>query len=145
MPRFRIWLHGWLLSLLLAAAAFAQPALTDTDAQAVRATVEAQLAAMAADDAERAFSFAASGIREQFGDAASFMTMVRRGYPMVIKPAATTFFVPLAGTGGASQQVRLLDAEGRQWLATYALLKQADGNWRIAGCSVVADTGGRSV
>ena len=144
MSRIRRLLCAALSTLLMAAAVAAQPASAEADAQAIRSTVQAQLSAMAKDDPERAFSYAAPGIREQFGDAATFMAMVRKGYPMVIKPAATTFFVPVAGAAAASQQVRLQDAEGRLWLATYTLLRQPGGVWRIAGCSVVADSGGRS-
>ncbi|HEY4037776.1 MAG TPA: DUF4864 domain-containing protein, partial [Burkholderiaceae bacterium] len=58
--------------------------LSAGDARAIRAVIEAQLDAMAADDEARAFSFASPSIRMQFDDASSFMTMVRQGYPMLI-------------------------------------------------------------
>lgn len=114
------------------------------DARAARAVVEAQLLALAAGDAERAFSFAAPGIRQQFGDAATFIGMVRQGYPMIVRPARTVFFVPQAmpgaGSGALLQPLQVRDAAGRTWLATYQLERQPDGRWRIGGCSVVADS-----
>lgn len=134
----------WLVSLLIAGPALAQTPLSDTDAAAIRHTVQSQLAAMAAGDAERAYAYAAPGIRQQFGNAATFMAMVRSGYPMVIKPAATTYFVPVPAPDGATQQLRLQDGAGGMWLAHYALVRLADGSWRIAGCNVTPYAAGRS-
>ena len=135
--------HRWALSLVLAwawLAANAQP-VTAPDARAVREVVEAQLKALAADDAVRAFSYASPTIRTQFGDAASFMAMVKSGYPMVLRPAATAFFQPEAADGAVLQVVQLRDRDGRAWLATYAVQRQPDGRWRISGCTVQPDTG----
>lgn len=121
--------------------------LAEPDARAVRKVVEAQLDAFAADDAERAFSYASASIRAQFGDAANFMAMVRGGYPMVVRPAAVSFFQAQAddGADGAEvtvrQPVHLRDREGRLWMATYLLERQAGGGWRISACVVVPDSG----
>ena len=134
-------LHRWLLTLCLAAApwAVAAQAVPAPDARAVREVIEAQLQALAADDAVRAFSYASPTIRSQFGDAATFMAMVRSGYPMVLRPAATAFFQPEAADGVLLQVVQLRDRNGRAWLATYEVQRQPDGRWRINGCAVQAD------
>ena len=132
-----------LLGLLWSTAAAAAP-LAEPDARAVRQVVEAQLDAFAADDAERAFSYAATGIRAQFGDANNFMAMVRRGYPMVIRPAAVSFFQPQRDVGTpetVTQLVQLRDREGRLWNATYLLEQVTGAGWRISGCVVAADSG----
>ncbi|MEO7851267.1 MAG: DUF4864 domain-containing protein, partial [Rubrivivax sp.] len=71
-----------LLAPLLAMADADKP-VSPADAAAVRAVVRGQLDAFAADDANRAFSFAASSIRDLFGTADKFMQMVRGSYPMV--------------------------------------------------------------
>ena len=132
------------LSLATAARAAVLP---ETDARAVRQVVQAQLDALAAGDAERAFSYAAAAIQAQFGGAANFMAMVRSGYPMVVRPDAVTFFQAQAddASGGTTvtvrQNVRLRDREGRLWMATYLLERQAGAGWRIGGCVVVADNG----
>ena len=133
----------WLIGLLAHGAVGATP-LAEPDARAVRQVVEAQLDAFAADDAERAFSYASPAIRAQFGDANTFMDMVRGGYPMVLRPAAVSFFKAQALDGAnsaVSQPVHLRDREGRLWLATYVLERQAGAGWRINGCVVVADSG----
>jgi len=139
----------WCVAMLglLAPVAAGAAVLAEPDARAVRKVVEAQLEAFAADDAERAFSYASASIRAQFGDAAHFMAMVRGGYPMVVRPAAVSFFQPQAD-GGAEwanvtvrQAVQLRDREGRLWMATYLLERQAGAGWRINGCVVVADSG----
>ena len=132
-----------LLALILAAAPWAVAAqmVPPPDARAVRQVIEAQLQALADDDAVAAFSYASPTIRSQFGDAASFMAMVRSGYPMVLRPAATAFFQPEAADGAVMQTVQLRDRNGSAWLATYELQRQGDGRWRISGCVVRADSG----
>jgi Domain of unknown function (DUF4864) len=130
------WLAGLLVPTTVAAAA-----LAEADARAVRSVVQAQLDAFAADDAERAFSYASKSIRAQFGDALSFMAMVRAGYPMVMRPASVVFFLPRLDGGAVRQSVQLRDGAGRLWLATYQLARQAGAGWRIHGCVVVPDSG----
>ena len=134
---------GWLMLVwfFLAAGPAQAVSLSERDAKAVRAVVEAQLQALAANDAVRAFSFASAAIRSQFGDAATFITMVRQGYPVLIRPAATAFFQPEVMDGAVIQVVQLRDATGRIWLATYQLQRQADQRWRISGCAVAPDAG----
>ena len=136
-----------LIGLLWSTAAAAE-LRAEPDARAVRQVVEAQLDAFAADDAERAFSYAAAGIRAQFGDANNFMAMVRRGYPMVIRPAAVSFFQPQRDVGTpetVTQLVQLRDREGRLWNATYLLEQVTGAGWRISGCVVAAGSGKSSI
>lgn len=111
------------------------------DAKAVRAVVEAQLDAFAADDAKKAFSYAAPSIREMFGTPERFVAMVRAGYPVVYRPASVTFLQPLWVQGQLVQGVRLTDSDGGQWLATYRLERQPDKSWRISGCDVQPASG----
>ena len=132
-----------LIGLLVPAAASAAP-LAEPDARAVRQVIEAQLEAFAADDAARAFSYASASIKAQFGDANNFMAMVRSGYPMVIRPAAVSFFqaqVEVGTPATVTQLVQLRDREGRFWKATYLLERQTGAGWRISGCVVAADSG----
>ncbi len=109
------------------------------DARAVREIIEAQLAAFASDDAQRAFGFASPSIQAQFGSAPVFLRMVREGYPVVYRPATVAFFVPEFAQGLALQTVRMTDADGKAWLAFYQLERQPDGSWRIGGCIVEPD------
>lgn len=116
-------------------AAGAEP-VSVAEARAARTLVSAQLEAFASDDAKRAFSYAAPAIREMFGTPERFLAMVRAGYPVVYRPAAVTFLIPLRVDGELFQGVHLTDAAGALWLATYRLERQTDGSWRIAGCDV---------
>ena len=122
------------------APARAEP-VSAADARAVKAIVGAQLDAFAADDAKRAFSYAAPSIRSMFGTPERFIAMVRAGYPVVYRPAAVTFLLPLQVEGHLFQGVHLTDAAGALWLATYRLERQPDGSLRIAGCDVQPATG----
>ena len=139
-----------LRGMLLAVMAFASleagaadgggaPVVSERDAQAIRAVIAAQLDAMAADDASLAFSYASPSVRMQFGDAPSFMTMVREGYPMLIGATETVFLRPESAGPGVIQMVHLLDQDGRSWLATYHLVRVPDKSWRINGCVVRPD------
>ena len=144
MPRpiAPLW-TAFVAALLLATAA--SPArsepVSSVDTKAVRAVVEAQLDAFAADDAKKAFSYAAPSIREMFGTPERFVAMVRAGYPVVYRPASVTFLQPLWVQGQLVLGVRLADADGGQWLATYRLERQPDKSWRISGCDVQPASG----
>ena len=119
-----------------------QPFPTPDDHNAIRGLILAQLDAFAAGDAERAFSFASAGIRERFGDAATFVEMVRRHYPGVYRARGARFarLRPRRdGAGaitGAIQVVFLLSATGDDTnVATYHLSREEPG-WGISGCEV---------
>ena len=116
-------------------------ALTSADEKNVRAVVEGQLAAFAKDDATKAFSFAAPNVREAVGNAPDFLTMVRRDYPVVYRPASVAFLKVEGKDGDALQRVQMLDASGNSWLALYSLARQKDKSWRITGCVVVENKG----
>jgi Domain of unknown function (DUF4864) len=111
--------------------------VSDVDARAVRAVVQAQLNALAADDAVQAFAHASPAIQKQFGDAQTFAQMVRQAYPMLIRPASTSFYRPVAGDSVVTQPVMFRDGDGQVWRADYQLQRQPDKRWRIEGCSVV--------
>ena len=139
----------WATALPFASVAQAQAqaqaqTLSADERRAVRATIEAQLQALAVGDAAGAFGFASPAIRQLFGTADNFLAMVRQSYPMVIRPAATAFFESQRVDGLVVQGVQLRDAAGGSWLATYQLQRLADQPgqpWRIHGVVVAADTG----
>lgn len=135
-------LRASLLALLTWAALLSLPgraAVSDQDSQAVQATVQAQLAAFADDDAERAFAFATLAIRTLFQTPANFLAMVRQAYPVVYRPVKVLFLSPKALDAAVVQPVQLVDAAGQSWLAMYTLERQTDGRWLINGCVLVPD------
>ena len=137
------WFARWLLSLSLAFSASAGTAaeLPEAQAKAVRAVIEAQLEAFAADDAERAFSYAAPSIHQMFETAPQFMAMVQGRYSMLVKPESVVFLLPSSVRGSVIQEVLLRDSGGRLWRAAYRLEPIADGAWRINACVVASDDG----
>lgn len=115
--------------------------LSPQDAALVRTVVQSQLAAFAADDAVKAFSYAAPNIRKTFGTASVFLDMVRRGYPVVYRPASSAFLTVEGAGSQAVQRVRLQDAAGDSYVAVYTLERQKNKIWLITGCQVVASKG----
>jgi hypothetical protein len=113
------------------------------DAKAARALIEAQLAAFAADDAPRAFSYAAPAIQTMFGTPERFLSMVRDSYPVVYRPASVSFLQPEWVGGKLVQRVQMSDAAGAPWLVVYELERQNDRSWRISAC-VAGRSQGRS-
>ena len=97
-------------------------------------TVQAQLAAFAADDADLAFSYAAPVIRDMFQTPEKFMAMVQQTYPVVYRPAKVLFLAAKGPDSAVVQPVRMWDLGGSSWLATYRLERQTDGRWLINGC-----------
>ena len=141
-----IWLAlvgpSWLLSQPALAAEVAAPAvakpISPKQTAQIQAVVQAQLKAFAADDAALAFSYATPRIRKMFGDADTFLAMVRSSSPMVYRPASTSFFKPEKLDGAWVQRVQMSDAQGALWQAVYSLELQRNGAWRINGCEVTA-------
>ena len=129
-----------LAALLLGVSAHASP-FTPAEEKSVRAVVEGQLAALARDDAAKAFSFAAPNVRQAVGSAAAFLAMVQRGYPVIYRPASLAFLKPEGKDGQAIQRVQMVDASGDAWLAIYSLQLQKDRTWRITGCNLVPNKG----
>jgi len=136
------WRGGWLVMLALWWAAVAQAAeVSAADAKAARAVIEGQLAALAADDAKRAFGYATPALREQFGTPENFIEMVRTSYPVVYRPASVAFLKPQWFERELVQGVHMSDGHGVLWLALYRLQRQKDRSWRISACQLVQAEG----
>jgi hypothetical protein len=126
-----------MLAMSLLSAASAQ--LNETTAQAVKHTVQAQLAAFAKDDADLAFSYAAPTIRAMFETPQNFMAMVQDAYPVVYRPERFLFLASSGTDSAVVLPVKMWDKEGQSWMATYKLELQADGRWLIVACVLVRD------
>jgi len=124
-------LHAWVLATPIAAA----------DEKKIQSVVQAQLDAFAADDAKRAFSYAAPSIRKVVGTADNFMAMVRQGYPAVYRPASVQFLKPESIDNEVMQRLQLTDGQGDNWIATYTMERQKDKSWRISGCTLAPQRG----
>jgi len=118
--------------------------IPEADAEAIRALIESQLAAFAADDAQTAFSFASENIQKTFGTAEHFLAMVRASYPVVYHPASVNFLDPERVDDVIVQVVEMADEDDRLWLAIYRMQRQPGGSWRIDGCVLKSVEGTRS-
>ena len=117
--------------------------LSAADEKAVRAVVQAQLEAFAADDAKKAFAVAAPNIQALFRTPANFIKMVQIHYPVVYRPASVAYFKPELDGEAVVMKVQMTDAKDTPWLAVYALQRPKGKNatWRIAGCIVTTNVG----
>lgn len=129
----------WLAVLLLGGvyASGLQPQ-AQADGGEVSTVVRAQLQALAAEDAGKAFALADAHLRTRYGNAEEFLDSVRSQYPMVLKPASVLFLKPQATDTLAMQKVRVTDGEGYGWLLTYVLHREGT-QWLIRNCLVEPD------
>lgn len=114
---------------------FAVPAAAqDTEIEGV---IRNQISAFEADDFDTAFTYAAPTIKRIFRTPENFGTMVRRGYPMVHRPASIAFLELRSVEGEQVQLVRIEDRSGKFHVLAYRMVQRAEG-WRIAGVTLLA-------
>jgi hypothetical protein len=114
--------------------------LPDADWREIRTVVEAQREALVAGNAERAFGYASRGIREQFGDADTFLSMVRRSYAALVEARDAALLDGAVIDGQAIQPMRLVLPDNTVLIALYTMEKSRSGAWRIAGCILAPST-----
>ena len=98
--------------------------------EAITGVIDRQIAAFKADDFERAFSFASPNIKRIFRTPDNFGTMVKRGYPMVWRPAEVRYLQLREVAGALWQRVQITDASGRIHLLDYQMI-QTEAGWQI--------------
>jgi hypothetical protein len=112
----------------------APSSLAAADQTAIRHVIEAQLAAFQRDDGAEAFGYATPTIQQKFGDAQTFMAMVRGGYPAVYRPRSVAFDRLVDTEYGPDQILRVIGPDNASYTAHYLMQKQPDGSWMINGC-----------
>jgi hypothetical protein len=110
------------------------------DWREIRSVVESQRAALVAGDAERAYGYASRGIREQFGDADTFLTMVRRTYGALIDARDAELLDGAVIDGQVIQPMRLVLPDNTVLIALYTMARERTGAWRINGCVLAPST-----
>lgn len=121
-----------------AAAAADAAAPTVDDAASIRTVIEQQMAAFRRDDGVAAFGYASPEIQAMFGSPDNFMAMVRSGYAAVYRPRHVEFRDLASRDGETVQPVLVIGPDGVPVLALYKMQRQADGSWRIDGCTLAA-------
>jgi hypothetical protein len=117
-----------------------EPAVRAADWTAIQQVIAQQRRALEAGDAVKAFSYASPGIREQFGDAATFIAMVRAAYSALLTARYTEFLEGAVIDGMVVQPLRLIDADNTVRVALYFMERQDNGAWRISGCRIAPST-----
>ncbi|MBN9507757.1 MAG: DUF4864 domain-containing protein [Alphaproteobacteria bacterium] len=134
---------GWSPALAMSVAPAQAGSTTDTpsalppaDRAAIQGVIQNQIGAFGRHDDAAAFAYASPGIQSQFGDAATFGAMVRRGYQPVYLARRVHFGALLAVHGRTVQKVELIGPDGVPSLAFYFMERERDGTWRIDGCII---------
>jgi len=117
----------------------AEPKLGHADWTAIKKVIRQQLDALRAGDGERAFSYASPGIQAQFGDARTFMSMVRTAYSPLLDARYTEFLEGAVIDGVIVQPLRLIAPDNTVLVALYTLEKRK-GGWRVNGCQLAPST-----
>ena len=99
-----------------------------------------QLAALRRGDATRAFAYASTGIRDQFDDATTFLSMVRQRYGVLLTARYTEFLEGAVIDGHTLQPLRLVMNDDTVLVAIYEMQRDERGGWRIAGCFIAPST-----
>lgn len=111
----------------------------EAEVKAAQSVIQNQFEAFLANDAERAYSFAAPNIKRFFPTQQSFMSMVENGYMPVRRPQSYAFGKSQETSSTAIvQQVLLVGPDGKNYEAVYTLEMQVDGSWLITGVSMRA-------
>ena len=114
--------------------------LRDEDWTAIKALISGQLAALRAGDGTKAFSYAAPGIRQQFGNAGTFLEMVRTSYGALLAARYSEFLDGAVIDGRVIQPLRLVGPDDAVLVALYTIERQPEGGWKIAGCILAPST-----
>jgi hypothetical protein len=111
-------------------------AVDEGNRAAIQALIAGQIAAFQANDDDDAYAMASPGIQQTFPTVEAFMDMVINGYMPVYRPRSFAFGPLEDGPLGPMQKVFVTGPDGDAYIATYLLEQQADGSWKIKGCSL---------
>jgi hypothetical protein len=107
------------------------------DVATVQGVIRAQEQAFGHDDAAAAYSYAAPAVKQIFPAPDIFMSMVQNGYAPVYRHKSFEFGDSKTEGSSIAQRVHIIDANGEAWEALYTLEQQADGSYKITGCSLL--------
>jgi hypothetical protein len=122
--------------LLLVLFSFAAPARADDVANA-QSVIRAQEQAFVRGDAAAAYSYASPAIKKLFPQADIFLSMVQNSYAPVWRHKSFEFGEARIEGKWVAQRVHIVDADGEAWEAMYTLEQDADGSFKITGCSLL--------
>lgn len=124
------------LLVVLIIACSSIPARAD-DVATAQGVIRAQEQAFGHDDAAAAYSYAAPAVKQIFPAPDIFMSMVQNAYAPVYRHKSFEFGESKVDGSSIAQRVHIIDANDEAWEALYTLEQQADGSYRITGCSLL--------
>ena len=124
-------------ALLLLALLWTAPAFAADDVAAAQDVIRLQEQAFSRGDAAAAYSYAAPAIQKLFPRADIFLFMVQNSYAPVYRHRSFEFGEARTEGSWVAQRVHIIDADGEAWEALYTLEQQADGSFKITGCSLL--------
>jgi Domain of unknown function (DUF4864) len=107
------------------------------DVATAQGVIRAQEQAFGHDDAAAAYSYAAPAVKQIFPAPDIFMSMVQNAYAPVYRHKSFEFGDSKTEGSSIAQRVHIIDANGEAWEALYTLEQQADGSYKITGCSLL--------
>jgi hypothetical protein len=111
--------------------------LTRSDQVAMQLLIEAQIAAMRAEDWPGAFALASPDLQAHYGTAAALRDDVTANYAPLPAVAGAEFIDIVTFRGLPTYRVNLTGGDGSMTTAYYLLRRLDDGSLRIAGCVLV--------
>jgi hypothetical protein len=111
--------------------------ITHADEVAMRLLIEAQIAAMRADDWSGAFALASPDLQAQYGTPAALQDDVTAHYAPLPAVASAQFIDIVMFRGLPTYRVILAGGDGPMATAYYLVRRLDDGSLRIAGCVLV--------
>jgi hypothetical protein len=110
--------------------------VTKAERVAIQRVIVDQIKAFQREDDLAAFSLAAPDVRRQYGSAQAFVTMVKLGYEPIFHNRSAMFLEAAVVDGNVIQAMRIVQSDGDVVIALFNMERQANGDWRIAGCEI---------
>ncbi|WP_306257107.1 DUF4864 domain-containing protein [Pararhizobium sp. IMCC21322] len=107
----------------------------------MRVLVHSYLWAISNKQADLLYLTAAEAVISKYATPNAFLQRMQKVHRPVVNGSLVRFDGVSISDGVPVQSVYIKDERGLQWLASYFLTKQADGQWKIAGCLIVLAPG----
>src|SRR5262249_10887451 len=116
---------------------------TAIDQGKIEDAVRAEVRALVARDAKRAFAKLTPSTQSFFGQPDKFLKAVADELPPILVTKEFSF-LGIDRTGATNSEVWITDVFGQEWLADFEVERQENGDWRVKGCVVQANPGQRA-
>jgi hypothetical protein len=113
------------------------------DKREIEDAVRAELRAIVAQDAKRAFAKLTPSTQSFFGAPEKFLQAVADELPPVLVTKKFSF-LGINRADATTSEVLITDILGQEWLADFEVERQENGDWRVKGCAVQANPGQRA-